>query len=186
MNDDELKEICKTIIKDLQGGILSQKAIIKRNFNTLVELRKLNISINKIIEVCGFTYTNASFRNKFYECKRSINTNDPDIQKDKCSTSTKNLESKHSIRNNTTTVLNNTTRDYSDWIEAFDFKDTFHENALKIVVPSLEKGGWDCSNYHLLRSKYEIMTLDQLIKIIGTMKSSKYRKIVYKDGQACF
>jgi hypothetical protein len=166
--DIEIK--LKPFTESITDGSISTLSAIRNHLSLLVEVRKLGVSIPLILEISGCSYSPSTFSDKLSKLKKQA-------QQSSLSVTTTKTQKKDITSNNI---------DYNDWIKAFDFKDTFHTNALKLIVPALEKGGWNSDNYHLLRTKYEIMTLNQLINIVGTMKSSQFRRIVYKDGQAVF
>ena len=73
------------------------------------------------------------------------------------------------------------------WIQAFNFyQETRITPVLDSVIGSLEKAGWNVDNYHLLKKQHSIMTMNQLIDLVGSIKAKKFRKNIFKDGKPCF
>lgn len=187
MNDDELRVFLQPVINDLKSGNISQLMTIKRNLKLITELRKNNIKIDKIIALSGFSYNNKTFKSKLCYCKRMfLNNNSKNIKPDidmKISNNENNTTESNTYRNEKPIVNNILDEDYSDWVDVLNLYKGYNIKALALVVPELIKAGWTKENYHILREHKEIMTINQLIKVVGIIESSQYRKNIFKDGE---
>lgn len=176
MTDVELKERLKPFIDALESR-LSIRASIINNAGLLLALRAEGFKVDDLLDLTGCTYSRQSFSSALYQAKKKIkNTDKPVVEGELHSPQSPSIE-----KEQTQTI------DTEEWIAAFNFSQPVRDTpVLHATIDTLSKAGWNKRNYHILRSELSITTLNKLIDAVSIMQSSKFRKNIFKDNQACF
>jgi hypothetical protein len=188
MKDNDLQKELMPFIRDVSQGILSAASCIRNHTPLILSLRSKGYSVKHIVAISGISYSTIQFSNKLSECKKklAIKLEEKPIFINNAITTSKNIEPIN-LKKEKKKITESISDDYtSKWIKAFAFTTSFNTKVLVAIVPTLEKAGWNPENYYILKDQFSILTFSQLNKVIGNIRSSQFKKVIFKDGQPIF
>lgn len=196
MNKKTIEIALKPLIEQVESKLFSNASCITHNISTIVELRKLGVSLTTIIQISGLSLDEKSLSSQIYRSKKKVSyqSNDKESKLGNivdAENGTLEHENEHKKASSDVEIephSNFNKGGYSDedWIKAFSFTASFHPRALITVVPTLEKAGWNPDNYYILKNKFTILTFPQLVGVVGNISSSRFRKMIFNDGNPIF
>ncbi|MGF1873423.1 hypothetical protein [Photobacterium indicum] len=185
-------ETLTNLLDPLNKDLLEGKKVafcIRKHLSQIIFLMKDGHSVSSIIENCDLpnTYTINSFYVELQRAKKknrlvydNINDTVDVIHKDSITPPPKKV-----ITEDTDIEVSTVIRD--NWINAFNFTQPLRiTSVLYGNIASLTKAGWTPDNYHILRKELSITTSRKLISVVSVIRSSNYKRNIYKDNSACF
>jgi hypothetical protein len=166
----KVEEVKESVNSDVELGYFSEQAILDRNLNGILALNAEGISFVKIHEMLFSHVTYGHFKNLLYRSRRKKNK--------PTNTYTAAVEvTNHGKKSETKE---------DQWIDSLKINGVNKTPALNSVILTLEEAGWSPENYEILRRQFDISNFNRLVDVVSRIKSSKFRKNIYKDGKPCF
>ncbi|MCD9465506.1 hypothetical protein GLP21_19710 [Photobacterium carnosum] len=187
MTRTDIEAKLKPFTESITDGSLSTLSAIRHHLSLLIEVRKIGVSIPLILEISGCPYSSSTFSDKLSKLKKQAYLNNTISQNQDITITPSIVLTNKQKQLEITRKLEANDFENTAWIKALDLYETFHENALIGIIPTLVKAGWTPTNYYLLRDKFNITTFKKLLTVIDVeIKNYRFRKNIFKDGKAFF
>lgn len=180
MDIDNLK---KSIKEDRESGLFSLQSIFDRHIDEFDRLKLNGYSYKKMhlilnLDIAYRHYTNLLYRAR---CKKIKKGGVEDRKPIQIATNLVSTNNKYLNEKGESEEYNKT-----EWIKVFNFIQPVRDTpVLDSTIKTLLKAGWTTENYHILREKYSITTFRRLIDAVSFIRSSKFRKNIFKDNKIC-
>lgn len=177
----DIKELKNTMQADFASGHFKLQAIFDRHLNDIEHLLDIGMKHKAIHEELDLGITFIHYQNILVRARKK-NKERQGEQKE-----VQVVEAKKAQPNHDKKTQEIPRSDIDIWIAAFNFSQPVKiTGVLKNTIKTLEQAGWNGNNYHILKDTLSITTMSKLIDTVSLIRSSKFKKNVYKDNKACF
>ncbi|OED65911.1 hypothetical protein A165_00940 [Vibrio tasmaniensis ZS-17] len=180
MDIRELKERMNT---EYQSGHFKLQSIFERYLPDIESLLKMGMKHKSIHSELSLGISLTHYNNILLRARKKTSS----MEKSKEEKTTTKEKPTNQVANATKEVENLSSNNIEEWITTFDFVQPVKiTGVLKNTINTLENAGWDTTNFHILKEHCSINTMRNLIDVVSIIRSSKFKRNVFKDNKACF
>lgn len=186
MNRNDIENKLKPFTESISSGLFSTMSAIRLHLPLLIEIRKLGVPVQVILNISGCPYSQRTFINKLSQLRKEMQNN--------TSSDSSTLNQNHSIKTSTQQnkepvqeVVSNITKkeplknsevDIDAWRDAFakNIYGKIPDHLINTLALGLAEINVTLDNWHLFAKKHSIFNVKKLLYIYSNRRMYKFKE----------